>query len=335
MLLAVAGCSSATTVELLVSANTTDVQSLVVTAQLTTPTRTRQQTLAAPRFPVAVMLVLPDVATDVAVTVAATDGSGNVTSVGGSTRSVPHQRVALALSLTLAGGGDLATAAPSDLARRDLALVADLSPPPPADLANATIADDTFVRPNQPLWGVASDGQTWTLDVNNSANSSVFSISGNAGLAANGANNKYTGLLGPSVSGDVEVLATLTVNDFSTGTNAGTVLRAVDGSTFYKAHLDGNQHIWIELHNAGIVTTLGSQVSVTLQSATKYSLRFQASGSTLRARVWPTASSEPSTWDDTVTDATLTSGAAGVRMQPAGTGTVKYHSFHATRALSP
>jgi hypothetical protein len=44
---------------------------------------------------------------------------------------------------------------------------------------------------------------------------------------------------------------------------------------------------------------------------TRYSLRVQAQGTTLRARYWLTSGSEPGTWDVTITDATYASGFIG------------------------
>src|SRR5207248_784815 len=45
------------------------------------------------------------------------------------------------------------------------------------------LAQDTFARPNQSLWGTASDGQMWSSDA---AQSHAFSIVNHAGLVSNG-----------------------------------------------------------------------------------------------------------------------------------------------------
>src|SRR5947209_889745 len=71
-----------------------------------------------------------------------------------------------------------------------------------AQMLQATIlAQDTFQRTDQALWGVASDGQRWEGDANNLA---AFSIAGSNHKSGQVANNQgqgeqiYNALLGPA-----------------------------------------------------------------------------------------------------------------------------------------
>ena len=78
---------------------------------------------------------------------------------------------------------------------------------------------DTFQRPNQALWGTASDGHTWGGDANTL---SAFSILNNTGQISN-RNGVYNAVLG-STATDAEVLFTGSMSSYS-NTNLGAVLR--------------------------------------------------------------------------------------------------------------
>jgi len=50
------------------------------------------------------------------------------------------------------------------------------------------------------------------------------------------------------------------------------------------------------------------------QDGTMYSLRFQAIGAMLFAKAWPVGTTEPTNWMLNITDTTLTTGQAGIRV---------------------
>src|SRR5438270_1007608 len=69
------------------------------------------------------------------------------------------------------------------------------------------LAQDTFLRANQTLWGVASDGQRWGADA---MSSQSFAIVNHTGQVANG-NGIYDAVLGPHTA-NAEVVFTGSMN---------------------------------------------------------------------------------------------------------------------------
>jgi hypothetical protein len=199
--------------------------------------------------------------------------------------------------------------------------------PSPTSTATATVtpgttlAQDTFQRPNQALWGTASDGQVWGGDANTQ---SVFSIANNTGQVSN-ATTSYSAILGPSAT-NAEVLFSGSMSSYSNN-NLGAVLRWTDGNNWYKAYIDGTSLV-VQKKVNGATTILGS-VPFTATAGTSYTLRFRVVGTTLYAKVWQTGTTEPANWMVMVTDTTFSSGFCGLRML-AQNGTATYTSFLAT-----
>lgn len=181
-------------------------------------------------------------------------------------------------------------------------------------------AQDSFQRPNQALWGTASDGQVWGGEANTS---SVFAIDNNAGAISN-SGNIVNAVLGPSVT-DSEVLATMSLSRFNGSTDIGVVLHWRNANNWYKAYLTGSSFVMQERFN-GSYTTLGS-VSFAATANIAYSIRFQVIGTTFRARVWRADLPEPTTWTLTATDASTPSGFAGVRAHMAANTNARITSF--------
>ncbi|HTK07832.1 MAG TPA: hypothetical protein VL485_11730 [Ktedonobacteraceae bacterium] len=194
---------------------------------------------------------------------------------------------------------------------------------PPAN--GATLAQDTFHRANQSFWGTASDGQTWGADANATT---AFSVANNTGLVTN-ASLSYSAVLGPAIA-DSDALLTGSINNF-TNNNFGPVLRFTDGNNWYKAYIDGVSLVIQKKVNG--VTTVIKTVPFAATASTQYALRFRAVGTTLSAKVWATAGSEPSSWTTTITDSSLTSGQDGVRVLASG-ATITINSFVATSLSS-
>jgi 6-phosphogluconolactonase (cycloisomerase 2 family) len=194
--------------------------------------------------------------------------------------------------------------------------------PTPTPTPRSTLAQDTFQRPNQSHWGTASDGQTWGGDANTA---SVFSINNNTGQVANGTTT-YNAVLGQSVT-DAEVLFTGSMNSFSNA-NLGAVLRWSNTNNWYKAYINGTTLV-VQKKVNGATTIIGS-TSFAATAGTSYTLRFRVVGTTLYARVWPTATTEPANWMITVTDTAFSSGFCGLRMQLASGIIASYTSFLAT-----
>ena len=188
--------------------------------------------------------------------------------------------------------------------------------------AGTPLAQDTFQRPNQALWGTASDGQTWSGDANTE---SVFSIANNTGQVSN-ATTTYSAVLGPAAT-NAEVLFSGSMSSYSND-NLGAVLRWTDDINWYKAYIDGASLI-VQKKVNGATTILGS-VPFTATAGTSYTLRFRVVGTTLYAKVWQTGTSEPANWMVMVTDTTFSSGFCGLRMLAQNGATAAYTSFLAT-----
>jgi len=197
--------------------------------------------------------------------------------------------------------------------------------PVPAITASATtpaniLASDTFQRPDQTLWGIASDGQQWDGDANRLP---LFSIVNGTGLIA-GSRGVVQTVLGP-VTADAQVSASGFVNHFGDGVNFGVVLRWNDPDNWYKAYIDGSR--LIILKRVGGVSRQIGQMAFTAQDNASYTLRFRAVGATLFASVWPSAALEPEGWLISLSDTSLFSGRGGVRMVLSANSVVSVTSF--------
>ena len=195
---------------------------------------------------------------------------------------------------------------------------ATTTPPNPGQ----TLGTDTFQRSNQAKWGKASDGQTWGGDANLYNN---FSIVNNAGVVANGAGNIYSAVLGPSTT-NAEAVVSGSMNSYANA-NFGPVLRWTDANNWYKAYISGST-FYIQKKVAGNATYIAS-TSFTANANTSYTIRFRIVGTTLNAKVWATASTEPSAWMLTTTDTSLASGFCGMRVQTQN-GSATITAFKAT-----
>ncbi len=183
------------------------------------------------------------------------------------------------------------------------------------------LAHDTFQRPNQALWGTATDGSTWQGDANTV---SIFSITGGMGQVADG-QGTFNAILGP-ISSNTDVLVSTTVNRFDAGkVNIGAVVRWNNPNNWYKALIDGS-HLSLIKHVHGIGTTLIS-VPFLAQGGVSYTLRVRAIGTKFFAKVWPTATSEPPLWMISTSDTSLTSGQGGIRIVAQSDAVVSVSTF--------
>ena len=178
------------------------------------------------------------------------------------------------------------------------------SPTPQA----VVLAQDDFQRPNQALWGNASDGSVWGGDANTAP---VFSIGAGTGRVRGG-QGFFNAILGPRAANE-EVVYSGSVSHFDNlRDNLGAVLHWTDDNNYYKAYFDGASLILIK-RVAGVVTRLGA-VPFPAQDGVSYSLRFRAVGSQLLVRAWQSEASEPGTWMIAASDSVLPTGLGGLRV---------------------
>ena len=182
------------------------------------------------------------------------------------------------------------------------------SMPSSTAMTASVLAQDTFQRNNQRLWGTASDGQTWGGNANSSQS---FAIDGQTGFVGN-VQGVFDAILGPRTT-DADVTFSGSLTFFGNGSsNIGSLLRWMDTNNWYKAYLDGTQLILLK-KVAGNLTRLNVVVFPT-QSNKEYTLRFRVVGSMLMAKAWLTDQAEPSKWMVTANDTSLTAGFGGLRV---------------------
>ena len=175
--------------------------------------------------------------------------------------------------------------------------------------ANAPGLLDTFGRTVAGGWGTADTGQTWTV-VGTAADYSVGSGYGSVAQPSVGIAHLT---LAPAPAADVDLYLDVATSVLAAGASlfAGPVLRAVSNADFYMARLDFTTTAGIVLtvrkRVANVETQLGTvTTTLTHTAGTFYRVRFQASGSTLRAKVWAASAAEPRQWQIEVTDTAIT-----------------------------
>jgi hypothetical protein len=188
------------------------------------------------------------------------------------------------------------------------------------------LAQDTFQRADQTLWGTASDGRAWGGDANTSP---AFSIINGTGQIANTA-GMLEALAGPVV-GNVDVEVSVTANQFADDVdtmNIGAALRWRDTNDWYKALIDGNNFSIDRAVNGN--TVIIDTMPFAAQGGTAYTIRFEAIGTTLQAKVWPSDQTEPPNWMLVISDATFAQGQAGVRVVMQDTTLINVLTFKET-----
>lgn len=194
--------------------------------------------------------------------------------------------------------------------------------------SNQMLATDTFQRPNQALWGIASDKRTWQGDAN--IQNQIFSVVGATGQVAHG-QGTFNALLGPNKD-NIEVLLQGSINHFAANgqSNIGAVVRWSDDDNWYKALIDGANLTILKRVNGN--QEVLSSVPFKALDNTMYSLRFRAVGATLYAKTWQSSTPEPANWTLTATDSHLASGQAGVRVLVQNDSVIKIALFQAMMA---
>ena len=199
------------------------------------------------------------------------------------------------------------------------------------------LAQDTFQRVDQALWGAASDGQSWEGDANRLA---AFSIAGSIHKWGQIANHQsqgeqiYNALLGPA-SENVNLVVNGSVDLFRLNVNFGVVLRWKDANNWYKALIDGSN--LVVLKRVKGVTTRLRALHFTALGGKTYTLHFRAIGATLFASAWQSdqpSSLEPAHWMIVVSDMSLVSGQGGVRVVLQNNTVIHVASFLETAASS-
>ncbi|GCE14601.1 hypothetical protein [Tengunoibacter tsumagoiensis] len=190
------------------------------------------------------------------------------------------------------------------------------------------LAQDTFQRTSQALWGTASDGRSWSGDANKSAAFSITNASGQIKQTQAG-QGTFNALLGPA-NENTEIVMSGMVSAFGNATNLGAVVRWNDDNNWYKAFIDGNA-LTVVKHVNGNAVQLKS-VPFQAQNNMLYQIRFRAYGAMLFAKAWRADGIEPTNWMIVAGDNSFTNGQAGVRVVLQANTVVNITSFAATIA---
>src|SRR5579885_448264 len=206
-----------------------------------------------------------------------------------------------------------------------------LIPSPTATVAvqkpSNVLAQDTYNRTNQLLWGTASDGSAWGGDANTVQ---AFSIVNATGQIANG-QGTFNAILGPAGT-NMEVALNGMVNRFVGGANLGAVVRWINANNWYKAFIDGTHLVLLRRVNGTSVQL--AAVPFKAQGGTFYTIRLRVVGTTLFTKVWRSGTIEPARWMITVTDKALANGQPGLRVVVLRGVVINVISFVATAVQS-
>lgn len=185
-----------------------------------------------------------------------------------------------------------------------------------ASIAGSPIAADDFSDDQTNTWNTADIGGIWTTTVagNGSANN-VDKVSGKGVMLTTATNSTLRVALQQVYVTNQDALVKIQTNRAPVG---GTYqvfvdVRYINPSNYYRAEVqfrtDGNLHGRIERILDGVYANLtGSEpqiLGLTYSVDTDYYIRVEAKGSgttTLKMKVWPVGTDEPSTWHDTRTD---------------------------------
>lgn len=182
----------------------------------------------------------------------------------------------------------------------------------------ASAVHDLFGRTESSTWGTADSGQLWSNSGGVAAN---FNVTGGYGNHIQTTVNATRRSVVAAPHADFDLYVDVTTSATATGASlhGGPIARSADGSNFYMARLEfttGNAVILsLRKRVAGVETELDTFTTRLVHAAgTFVRVRFQGSGTSLRARAWLATAHEPVEWQVEATDSDLTAAESiGVR----------------------
>jgi hypothetical protein len=185
---------------------------------------------------------------------------------------------------------------------------------------------DNFGRTASSTWSLADSGQTWSTGGGTAADYNVTAGYGGHILATvNASRRTFVDFTYP----DFDYYADVTTSATATGGSlfGGPTGRYLDSDNLYQARLEFTTAnailLTIRKRVTAVETQLGTAtVELTHAAGAFVRVRFQASGTTLRAKAWLASAREPDVWHVTVTDSSITTSSfIGVRSVSASTTT--------------
>lgn len=173
----------------------------------------------------------------------------------------------------------------------------------------ASVIYDDFGRTATDTWGSADSGQAWT----NTGTAADYDVLSGYGRHINPATSASHHSVIASVDADSDMYANLTTAALSTGSSqfAGLLARYADADNLYEARVDfttaNGIGFSVRKRVAAVETQLASfTTTFTHVAGTSVRVRFQVTGSTLKAKIWPASRVEPSGWNIQTTDSSIT-----------------------------
>jgi hypothetical protein len=183
-----------------------------------------------------------------------------------------------------------------------------------------TYASDTFTRTVVNNWGSASPtGGAWTL----SGTAADYDVIGTTGTISTAAGVSRSAILAAVSAQDVDLSFRFTTDKLTVGNSQYVygVARRVSSNTYYRVILriapNGQVFLQASAVVSGVETGIGSAVLVpglTYTPGAFIRVRVQLSGTnatTIQARAWADAGTEPATWQYTGTNSAAALQAAG------------------------
>ena len=196
--------------------------------------------------------------------------------------------------------------------------------------ATGVLASDTFGRTATNGWGTAETGGPWTV----SGTASQFSVTGGQGvITLPTAGTGRSAYLGGVSATDADVSAGIRMDKLANGGHfVGTIGRRVGTSEYrlkIKVAPDGSVTTYVTRVVNGTETTIQSTpvAGLVYAAGQRLNTRLQVIGTsptTVRARVWLSTATEPTSWQVSATDGTSglqSAGAVGVHAYVSGSAT--------------
>ncbi|WP_024285418.1 PKD domain-containing protein [Cellulomonas sp. KRMCY2] len=191
---------------------------------------------------------------------------------------------------------------------------------PPAGV----LAQDDFARTVANGWGTADVGGPWTT----SGAASLFAVTGGAGRHTLNAGATAGSFLTGVSATDTEVQVTVSADRVPSATTFLTVQGRRVGTDAYAARLRLAADSSVQLHvtrGNGTPVAGGVVTGLTFAAGDQLQVRLQVEGTsptTVRAKVWKVGTTEPATWNATMTDNTIaalqTAGGLGLQSYTGG-----------------
>jgi hypothetical protein len=181
---------------------------------------------------------------------------------------------------------------------------------------------DAFVRTTASSWGSAYTGQAWQTSGGTAAD---YNVTGGYGAHRLTSTTTSRRTLVPYTYADFDAYVSLTPSAAATGgfLTGGITGRCLDVDNLYTARLafnvGGTMTLTLRKRVAAVETELATvTLNGTYTAGTYIRMRFQVTGSTLRAKAWPASGFEPAGWQVTADDTSITTCAfLGLRSIPA------------------